>query len=89
MLVYKTLNNNAPAYLSELIQQHRPSRSLRSASKSMLVAPRTRVTAGDSSFAAAAASVWNTLPLSVKTSATVDAFKKALKTHLYTLAYQS
>ena len=89
LLVYKSLNDSAPVYLSELIQQHRPSRTLRSASKNLLVAPRTRVKAGDSSFAAAAAHVWNTLPASVKTSTTMDAFKGALKTHLYTLAYLS
>ena len=37
--MYKALNGLAPAYMSDIVQKHQPTRSLRSTEKSLLVVP--------------------------------------------------
>ena len=49
--------------------------------------PRTSTLWGDRSFTAAAARVWNQLPLAIKLSSSITTFKKNLKSHLYKQAY--
>ena len=88
LLTYKALNNMAPKYISDLLTMYVPSRSLRSSSQLLLSIPKSRLaTCGDRAFAIAAPKLWNSLPLSIRSSETVDAFKKRLKTHLFKLAF--
>ena len=55
---------------------------------SALVAPRTvRATIGDRTFPAAAASVWNSLPESVRASPSLQVFRSSLKTELFARSY--
>ncbi len=42
---------------------------------------------GDSAFAVAGPKLWNSLPLSVKTSSTLAEFKSRLKTHIFSCAF--
>ena len=49
----------------------------------LLTVPRTKRTFGDKSFAHVAPRLWNSLPIHVRQSASVDTFKKSLKTHLF------
>ena len=57
---------------------------LRSSTMSALVAPRTvHATVGDRAFPAAAASVWNSLPESVRSSPSLTVFRRRLKTELF------
>ena len=42
---------------------------------------------GKRSFAAAAPTLWNNLPLNIKQAPSVDIFKSRVKTHLFQLAY--
>ena len=46
-----------------------------------------RVTFGERRFSVVAPMEWNRLPLDIRTSTSVDAFKKKLKTFLFTKAY--
>lgn len=63
-------------------------RRLRSSSTSALVAPRTvRATIGDRAFPAAAASVWNSLPETVRASPSLPVFRRRLKTELFVRSY--
>jgi len=63
-------------------------RRLRSSTTSALVAPRTvRATIGDRTFPAAAASVWNSLPESVRASPSLQVFRSRLKTELFARSY--
>jgi len=63
---------------------------LRSSSSQQLIAPRTRLlTVGDRAFGAAAAHIWNSLPLTVTTAETLNSFKKHLKTHLVHCSFPS
>ena len=48
-----------------------------------LFVPRSRKRAGDSSFLAAAPKLWNELPVYLRESESVPAFRRALKTHLF------
>ncbi len=91
VFAYKSLKGLAPTYLSDLIQLHVPSRSLRSADLMLLVVPRVRLKdRGDHDFAVVAAAIlWNTLPVSVRMVTTLSAFKTSLKTHFYPFAFNS
>ncbi|XP_071795570.1 uncharacterized protein [Asterias amurensis] len=85
-LVFKCLNTaSAPSYLTDLIQLYKPNRYLRSSTDTRLLAiPKTRTTTGEKSFHAAAPKLWNDLPHSIRHSSSLAAFKKSLKTHLFT-----
>ena len=62
--------------------------SLRSDSGNFLQIPCVRCkTLGEHSFAHAGTTVWNALPLSLKTCDNVNFFKIGLKTHLFRKAF--
>lgn len=88
LFVYKSLNNQAPKYLSNLISIHNPSRSLRSRDHHLLAVPRSRLKRrGDRAFAVVGPKLWNTLPLHVKSASTLAEFKSLLKTHFFSNAF--
>ena len=90
VLIYKCLHGLAPDYLAELIQEYKPSRNLRSSSKIDLVTTSVSTASyGQRSFHYAAPELWNTLPLHIKNSQTVEQFKSSLKTYLFTIAFCS
>ena len=85
LYVYKSLHHLAPNYLSNCLTLYTPSRNLRSSNDNLRLSyPITRVQAGDRTFTVAASKEWNNLPMSIRQSASIDIFKKALKTHLFT-----
>ena len=73
VLTYKALHGMAPPYISQMLTPYNPSRTLRSASKSLLseFCPKC-VTFGGRAFSRAAPTLWNSLPEYVLTSPTVD-----------------
>ena len=84
LITYKALNNRAPTYISELITLYRPSCSLRSSNKNLLIIPRFYTQSyGERSFAVAAPGLWNGLPLELKNAETLNLFKSCLETHLF------
>ena len=91
LFAFKSLNNLAPQYLSELIEVYIPPRSLRSAAQLTLkVTQRTNLRSrGDRAFSAVAPTLWNALPSHVQLAPTIETFKSRLKTHLYALAFNS
>ena len=68
MIVDKCMNNIAPSYLSELLSQYSPTRTLRSGNKQLLQEAKSNRSWGDRSFA--------------RTAESITVFKKQLKTHL-------
>ena len=82
-LTFKTLQAQLPSYLSDLLVPYRPSRYLRSASQDLLVVPNIKTAAGRRSFAYAAPTVWNSLPLHIRSSSSLASFHTALKTYLF------
>ena len=87
-IVYKAMNGLAPTYITELLEEHIPSRRLRSSSHRMLSVPAVRtVNYGDRSFSKAGPVLWNDLPNYINESPSLATFQKRLKTHLFNMAY--
>ena len=83
-LVYKSLNHCSPSYISDLLNIYVTSRSKRYINdNSKLIVPMISRKVTEQSFEFAAASFWNTLPLSIRSCETFNAFKGRLKTHLF------
>ncbi len=83
LLTFKALNGKAPKYISELFT-FRETRQSRSTSQNLLFVPRTNcVTFGDRAFSVYAPSLWNTLPLAIRSADSVDSFKSQVKTYLF------
>ena len=87
LYTHKSLYDKAPPYLQELVERHRPSRTLRSAERTTLIRPRTRTRYGDRSFGSASAALWNSLPSHMTNISSLNSFKCALKTYLFRQQY--
>ena len=88
VLTYKSLHGKGPAYLQELLQPYRPTRSLRSEAANLLVIPKTRyVKTQKRAFGIRAPLEWNKLPDDLRHKSSVDSFKRALKTYLFKITY--
>ena len=87
-LCHKCVNDAAPAYLCSCVQLYAPSRSLRSASDTLILqTPRTKLTtAGQRAFTHSGPSAWNALPLPLRKKS-FDSFRGHLKTHLFRAAF--
>ena len=78
----------APAYISSLLSEHVPARSLRSSSTISLSVPRVRLAAfGQRSFSFLAPTLFNSLPPAVSGSPNLSTFKARLKSHLLLSAF--
>ncbi|XP_061765110.1 uncharacterized protein LOC133558054 [Nerophis ophidion] len=84
LLTHKSLHNQAPCYLTNLLHRHTPSRSLRSSDANLLSPPlRTKLrTWGDRAFSIAAPTSRNDLPKPIRDCSDLPTFKSLLKTHL-------
>lgn len=87
VMMFKAMHELAPNYIRELITPHVPTRTLRSEEHKLLTVPRTRTAYGERSMSVAGPRVWNTLPLSIRQCETYELFKRTLKTHVFTQAY--
>lgn len=97
VLTYRCLNRCAPSYLSSLISRcvvdGRGGRVLRSSVASSalydLVLPSIHVKSyGNRAFSNYAPTVWNKLPVSVRSASSLPRFRTALKTHFFRIAYK-
>ena len=88
LLVDKSLNNLAPAYINSLLKNYKPSRNLRSVDQGLLTVPKSNQrTYGDRAFSVAAPKLWNSLPLDIRNSGSITLFKCKLKTFLFKKYY--
>ena len=85
LITYKTLNDSAPEYLVNQLQDYCPTRALRSVDQNLLSVKKTRINIGDRSFAVAAWVLWNALPYQIKKAKFIDFFKSMMKTNLFRL----
>ena len=84
LMTFKCLNQLVPSYLSDLLIHYRPSRTLRSSDKELLVQPSCHLkTYDERAFSFIASKPWNTLPLSIKRFNSAESFKSTLKTYLF------
>ena len=82
------LRTGTPIYLSERLHPYVPSRTLRSSSANLYVS-RTNLHFGSRSFYIAAPTVWNSLPSTLRSSQTLNTFRRHVKTHLFQSAFNS
>ena len=86
LLTFEALNSLSPSYISDLLETYKPTRSLRSSCRNLLVIPRSKLKSyGDRAFSVSAPKLWMTDILeTIKRSADpVNAFKRNLKTYLF------
>ena len=89
ILTFKALNNQTPAYITNLLKPMSEShpRSLRSSENGLLSVPRSSSALYDRSFSYSASKLWNCLPQSLRTSSSLSTFKTGIKdyiTHIIT-----
>ena len=87
LMTYKAFHEEQPVYLRSLIAISLPSRSLRSKRGITLSIPRNKTNTGARAFSSCAPSLWNNLPLSVRSASSVATFRRRLKTYLFDLAF--
>ena len=81
-------NLQQPSYLVSLIPRYVPTQALRSSSSlSIRVPPRKTTMATSKSFSSVTSNIWNALPNHLSSIPTLPAFRRALKHHLFLLAY--
>jgi len=84
IFVYKSMNSLAPPYLSALLTEHRPSRSLRSSNQRLRVlSVKTKVPL-PCLFCIVGPRLWNDLPTSIRMASSLSVFKSKLKTLYWT-----
>ena len=83
LLTFKTITCKEPFYWYTLLTPYSPSRNLRSSNKHLLVVPKIKSAQGQRSFHFAAPTIWNSLPLHLRTSTSVSSFRSHLKAYLY------
>ena len=92
--VFKALHGMVPEYLTELctpavVGEKRA--VLRSASTrhGLMNIPRRTLNTnfGDRAFRVAGPAAWNSLPTNIRTTSTIESFKRQLKTHFFTISY--
>ena len=89
LIVFKCLRGEGPDYLTSLLEEYHPAYTLRSKFWSLLRVPHVHKKYGDRAFSVVGPKLWNDLPLDLKNSASVNIFKKGLKTYLFKKAYLS
>jgi hypothetical protein len=82
-LTFKTLQYRQPSYLLEHLTPYVPTRNLRSLDKHLLTVPDIRSANGRRSFAFAAPTIWNSLPINLRSCLFLPTFLTGLKTHLF------
>ena len=85
---YRVLQFQQPSYLASLIPRYVPARALRSSSSLSICVPTRKTTmAASKSFSSAASGIWNAMPNHLSSVPTLPVFRRALKHHLFLLAY--
>ena len=83
-ICFNALNGTSPLYISDLIQEYKPIRNLRSSQANRLSVPTSKLkTYGDRAFSFTAPHVWNSLPEHLRKTSDFKKFKKDLKTHIF------
>ena len=89
-LVHNVLHGRCPPYLSDLINfaaADAGRRGLRSSSSGAAVLQRTRTKFGNRAFSVSGPAIWNSLPPSLRLIDSHSSFRRQLKTHLFSLAF--
>ena len=84
VFTYKSLKNEAPSYISDLLNWYQPNRPLKSANTTSIILKRYKfVRYGKRLMDTGAAMRWNSLPNELNCAITTNCFKKTIRTHLF------
>ena len=92
MLVFNSLNNFGPNYISNMIslRTEKPHAVRRNEDAFLLnIPPPPRYNKTNGAFSICAPVVWNALPYSIRSSNCINKFKVALKTHYFRIAFKN
>ena len=87
--VYKCLHGLTPPYLSELIEEYKPSRTLRSSNSNLLLEHRSQTKFQECALYFYVPKIWNSLSVYTKDCDTFQSFKSHLKTDLFKKVFLS
>lgn len=76
LLVFKFYHNSVPLYIAQLLEKSKKDNFT-------LIVPRAYTPYGDRAFSTYAPRLWNSLPHSLRASATLSSFRSHLKHHLF------
>ena len=84
IFTYKALNGQTPEYITNLLKPVAETRDrhLRSSSNGTLAVPRSHTSIFDNSFSVSAPKLWNSLPVYLRNSSTLNGFKSGLRNAL-------
>ena len=83
-LNFRTLKENQPAYLADLLVRPKCSKYSNS---NRFVVPRIKTKTGSKAFSISGPALWNALPVPICDAKTILTFRKLLKSHLFDLAF--
>ena len=89
-ITFRTLKENQPAYLADLLVRPKCSKYLRSTNSNRFVVPRInmiKTKTGSRAFSISGPALWNALPVPIRNAKTILTFRKLLKFHLFDLAF--
>ena len=87
-LLYKAINGTVPCHICDLFDYRNSKGTLRSSSQYPLATPKARLkTCGERTFPVAAPGLWNSIPLGIRSSSSINSFKRHLKTYPFKQAY--
>ena len=86
-IIFRTLIDNQPAYLADLLVRPKCSRYLRSTNSNIFVVPSIKTKTGSRAFSISSPALWNTLPVPIRNAETILTFRKLHKSHLFQLAF--
>ena len=91
LITFKAIHGHAPSYAQDLVKVKHQSQTLRSSTATYLDYPSIKSfnNLGERSFYIAAPTEWNRLPANIRNSPSLDVFKKRLKTHPFTKAFDT
>ena len=91
LITFKAIHGHVPSYIQDLVKVKHQTRTLRSSTATYLDHPSIKLSNNldERSFYIAAPTEWNRLPANIRNSPSLDVFKKRLKTHLFTKAFDT
>ena len=87
-ITYRACHSSQPVYLRDLLINYQPAKTLRASNSHLLLVPkRVKTVTASGTFGVVAPTIWNNLPMTVKTAESFNVFKRSLKCHLFDAAF--
>ena len=83
------LSSDEPSYLRSLLFPNQPARNLQSSTLNLLTVTSPRTNLSSRAFRHSATAIWNNLPAVIRSANSRHVYKRRLKTHLLSLAFNT